>query len=65
MAALITETYTRLMQPFAEMKMNLLDPVDRLLEQINDLSELLDEYRMSTKMNTHISSCKYLFESIC
>ena len=53
MAALITETYKRLVQPFTEMKTNLLDPVDDILEQINDLEELLAEYRMSTKMNTH------------
>ena len=53
MAALITETYKRLKQPFTEMKTNLLDPVDDMLEQINDLDELLTEYKMSTKMNTH------------
>ena len=53
MAALITETYKRLKQPFTEMKTNLLDPVDDMLEQINDLDELLTEYKMSTKMNTN------------
>ena len=53
MAALITETYERLIKPFTEMKTNLLDPVDDMLEQINDLDELLTEYKMSTKMNTH------------
>ena len=40
MAALITETYNRLKQIFAEMKTNLLDPVDDMLEQVNDLDEL-------------------------
>ena len=53
LVALITETYKRLEQPFTEMKTNLLDPVDDILEQINDLDELLTEYKMSTKMNTH------------
>ena len=36
MAALITETYKRLKQPFTEMKTNLLDPVHDILEQINN-----------------------------
>ena len=53
MAALITETYARLEQPFIEMKTNLLDPIGDMLEQINDLDEVLTEYIMSTKMNTH------------
>ena len=53
MMALITETYTRLIQPFTEMKTTLLDPVDDILEQIDDLSELLMEYKVSTKMNTN------------
>ena len=53
MVALITETYKRLMQPFIEMKTNVLDPVDDMLEQINDLGYLLMEYKMSTKMNTN------------
>ena len=53
MAPLITETYKRLKQPFTEMKTNLLDPVHEILEQMNDLDELLTEYKMSTKMNTH------------
>ena len=53
MMDLITETYTRLIQPFTEMKISLLDPVDDVIEQINDLSEFLLEYKMSTKMNTN------------
>ena len=53
MMALIRETYTRLIQPFTEMKTRLLDPVDDMLEQIDDLSELFMEYKMSTKMNTN------------
>ena len=53
MAALITETYQRLMQPFTEMKTNLLDPIDDMLEKISVLGIFLAEYRMSTMMNTN------------
>ena len=53
MAALITETYKRLKQPFTEMKTNLLDPVDDMLEKINVLGIFLAEYRMSTMMNSN------------
>ena len=53
LAALITETYKRLKQPFTEMKTNLLDPIDDIIEQINDLDKLLTDYRISTEMNTH------------
>ena len=51
MAALITVTYQRLIQPFTDMKTNLLDPLDEMLKNINDLSELLAEYKTLTKMN--------------
>ena len=51
--ALITETYKRLKLPFAEMKRNLLDSVDDMLEQISDLADLLSQYKTSTKMNTN------------
>ena len=53
MAALITETYQRLIQPFTDMETNLLDPVEDMLEQIKDLDESLMEYKLSNKMNTN------------